>query len=88
MGYDANNDYHQSVGYFAYDEAKVVNIVLKFKIKVTWVTGFIEKANYFKKQRNPLAESFYYVKYVLSIITSKTRQKFSVMKKKMMFPEK
>ena len=66
MGYDANYDYHQGVGYFAYDEAKVVNIVLKFKIKDTWVTGFIEKANYFKKQRNPLAESFYYVKYVQS----------------------
>merc|ERR1711935_613836 len=28
VGYDANNDYHQGVGYFAYDEAKVVNIVL------------------------------------------------------------
>ena len=34
MGYDANNDYHQGVGYFAYDEAKVVNIVLKFKLRL------------------------------------------------------
>ena len=34
MGYDANNDYHQGIGYFAYDEAKVVNIVLKFKLRL------------------------------------------------------
>ena len=34
MGYDANYDYHQGVGYFAYDEAKVVDIVLEFRLRL------------------------------------------------------
>ena len=42
-----------------------------------------------EENNDTLAESFYNIRYGSSIIRSKTRQKFSVMKtKKMMFPEK
>ena len=63
VGYDANNDYHQSVGYFAYDEAKVVNIVLKFKLRllesqVKMILGFdypfLPKGKSFKKNKDTL----------------------------------